>query len=897
MKLFKLFIFIASSIVIGSLAGCTDEAISPFDPSGSGGYEEVKGDALKFTVKLDRVFDEKDGTRALDYEWDNTTYAYYENYIDVQDMFHVYFFDLTGKFLFESKSRWVNQLSSGTTTEWEVTSPVFTMGNADDYGDYWAYIKDKLRNEGFKIAILANHTESQVPQDWGPEKTKYSEAYDAVRKGLQPIAEDLKDKTLPELEKSLVTINDFHFTNSSGAYNSKGTDAQKKRYEAYKAVVKDGSLTGPSNIWMVSRSEMNDGLNPFPKSFDSRATAKEWIREFWDPSRRLNPKDAVYMNETQYRFYRHLHYLWNFGGDDRFTIKTDASGNIVRDKYEDPEFEETVKNASSNPISYSYHAKEWEGRNGYVLRNWLTDWKAGTPKTSASYGSDFSIHSDDYGEFYNIDFTPGGYSEAVVPDESQKYYGVKLKAISEPTDFDTSVKDCIHFTARSVGSIFLKVSGGSGTNKLQIKINGNMNDSKSYTVAANKTTDISHESLAHCAGGDADVWIYCTSGEVTIHQIEFVRDQYLYLTDREGILPSMENPIPMYGVQDFPPLGDVWDEGSTYNLSQILEGSISDIYQSRSISLIRSVAKVTVWFPKTLGEPKHIYARGFNTTAFAEPMDVFMPTNLLWSKDVSHPQSVNYDKSFDANYYDKYFGFYRNFYKFSSDAEKKEKQAEITGLTHNGVCEWYKLQEFGPYFGSNLAFDTYYGWLYGSWAKLPFPWHYNNLEAYQNLSPVNGFDSPHIFNPLILRADFISFVDVTKYFNDNYYHYVIYMPERAIDDPTTLADKASGTTIIPHIEIRFKSGSTQVTATDDRNLEDNDCYRIYFTQNGMTDYGRSLKKDDFNAYEQNNSNLKKHWPVVRNHLYRFIVTDVNQTDLNFLIVDAEQRFPEEIVYE
>lgn len=63
-------------------------------------------------------------------------------------------------FLFEAKTRWVSILPTATSSEasHQVTVPVFTYGNSDDYN--WERIRDILKTRPFKIVILANRPDS-----------------------------------------------------------------------------------------------------------------------------------------------------------------------------------------------------------------------------------------------------------------------------------------------------------------------------------------------------------------------------------------------------------------------------------------------------------------------------------------------------------------------------------------------------------------------------------------------------------------------------------------------------------------------------------------------------------------------------------------------------------------
>lgn len=89
-----------------------------------------------------------------------------ENYIS-PDKFRVLFFDSEDKFLFESRSRWVKKLDArSANSRWLVSVPVFTYGNDiykdDENNDLeydWEAIREILRADSFKVAILVNRPE------------------------------------------------------------------------------------------------------------------------------------------------------------------------------------------------------------------------------------------------------------------------------------------------------------------------------------------------------------------------------------------------------------------------------------------------------------------------------------------------------------------------------------------------------------------------------------------------------------------------------------------------------------------------------------------------------------------------------------------------------------------
>lgn len=117
----------------------------------------TNGYSLNFTVTLDKM----GGTRSI--EGLGNPMEAMEDYVDLEK-FRILFFNKDDKFLFESKSRWVKRLTPTTDdhTRWLVSVPVFPYGNDAEENWEWERIRKTLRNEGFKIAILANRPEMDM---------------------------------------------------------------------------------------------------------------------------------------------------------------------------------------------------------------------------------------------------------------------------------------------------------------------------------------------------------------------------------------------------------------------------------------------------------------------------------------------------------------------------------------------------------------------------------------------------------------------------------------------------------------------------------------------------------------------------------------------------------------
>lgn len=238
-------------------------------------------------------------------------------------------------------------------------------------------------------------------------------------------------------------------------------------------------------------------------------------------------------------------------------------------------------------------------------------------------------------------------------------------------------------------------------------------------------------------------------------------------------LPTKDDPIPMYGVQVFDPLVD-WVEGTTYNLSN-LEGMYTD-YETKNISLLRSLVRCELLVPKSLGKKPTLVAFKYsNIYARTEPMDVSTPTNELWQTD-------------HAN------------------------------------CEDQLIREYGPINNVDDSqnadglnnFYNYNSWFYAIWNTM-YGWDWNKKITKNYSKEVDGQPKkyPHLFNPMAQRNKIVYLANQTGVYtlynsnstyqtvtwakakeavgdfalveDDMYWRYVYYTGERAINDQSNLA--------------------------------------------------------------------------------------------------------------
>lgn len=291
-----------------------------------------------------------------------------------------------------------------------------------------------------------------------------------------------------------------------------------------------------------------------------------------------------------------------------------------------------------------------------------------------------------------------------------------------------------------------------------------------------------------------------------------------------SVTPSENFLIPMYGIQEYKALGAVWVEGTTFDLSNFNKLGPSN-YDYSNISLLRSIAKVEVLIPVSF-ESHSVFLRNMNDNARCEPVDVSTSTGEIW-KNVG-------DKNSKGN-----------------------------------TTEWGKLKERGSFLGSEEKFENDLEWYYGNWFDS------EHLDLY-----------PQILNPFNEIVDCVAFIQTDEYTENNitYDRYLLYVPEKFIDDFKTQGDKKSDPKIC-HIQFRSKD-------FEFGDIDDNSCYRIYFTEGGVSstflkdisngdnaypDFELDEESDEINTwenrYENNPAYLNDHWPIIRNHIYQFKVDE------------------------
>lgn len=168
----------------------------------------------------------------------DTTYAKYvfpDQELDPNRDNYRYMTGENDHFLFESKSRWVANLTGESTNnaQWQVTAPVFTYGNNDEYR--WEDIRYALTHYPFKVVVLANRPDQYKFGNFDGKFSKQEVEYDT---GRGPVWGP--DQTWVPFERrtqegdknidwdNLPTINDLHHCQWDVVYASKNTGDKYK---------------------------------------------------------------------------------------------------------------------------------------------------------------------------------------------------------------------------------------------------------------------------------------------------------------------------------------------------------------------------------------------------------------------------------------------------------------------------------------------------------------------------------------------------------------------------------------------------------------------------------------------------------------------------------------------
>ncbi|MCH5225459.1 MAG: hypothetical protein J1D77_05640 [Muribaculaceae bacterium] len=633
--------------------------------------------------------------------------------------------------------------------------------------------------------------------------------------------------------------------------------------------------SNPNNKYNKVLGYYTDWVESNNAFFTSEETTRIWLRNNWDPEQESR------WNDGDGKPYVNLWSLWNFSGTD------------YRDFFEGYEEEIPDPNNEGSKITrpgeYTVYIDKWARRNGKVISKWMSEENATTKL---------------------LDLTDEDYTDSEIAEPTPLYFktidGAKtvtdgtMKAVKLPEanagDFDSndkikeSGKGYFKFHANATGNLFITAKHGhdsslGGTkNESSITLVAQIGNSKkfqNYTFKyrndngdPNGIQTISKKIQITTASQDVYIYIRPKDGNsLDIYQIEFIQDKYLYDTDRTGIAPSNEQPIPMYGIQSYEPLGNLWEVGTTFDLDNYnyISNDYNDVADPTKtyfhpIYMLRSVAKIEIKIPTSL-ESHHVYLRSLNRYARWEPADVVSNTNEIWTKGHDALSGQDYLK----RDYCEWFNIQNQGVFYNPETQNLDK---IIG----------KDDEDNDIVTGRPQLDVYkkkLAWYYGTWAKNG---QLGGVTPEQTVDVTNEFDYPHIMNALVGRSDFCRFIPAGH--EGIYDRYVLYVGEKYIDDPDSKDLGGAVETSSPkicHIEFRTKDDPYV-------NMDDDQCYRVYFTKDGVYGTPPSLIDDDHGwetQYENKPEILKEHWPILRNHYYSFTVKDID----NKVVIVALEVLP------
>lgn len=818
--------------------GCIRENLVDCDNGSGLGTDEY---GLCFELALENF----DGTATRAYENGDEI----ENYVNSRNM-RVLFFDTDDNYicdlLTDTEACTVFDVSDGNVRRWYVGITLSKLGDFEDD------LRELISTHGFKIAVFANW-------DKRSETTPDYKFDDSSTKGtLGYIAHCIPDQTY----SSLVSDEDVEheaYTHivkdgNMGAWYDWVENHFSNKYEVDRLIRGGGEMKTSGNADALGGTGLDQGEDweyldtstPTAVDFDYDDSTGEFIGRKGVWYSRKERDGATYT-------YRDIWTVWDFGG-----------------KNDEPE------------LNRGAFADEWNQINSHLPEAFETNNKFNglelVPIKSVYAGG--AVTLNDSGILWD-----GRYEYKDKDD--------KLGCLGSTSL--TTTKEYLHFRAATDGTLYIQATG-NGSIGIQTRImhessdeDNNLNYRSVYRLDdAKPETDINGNIVGggitiDVTDGPDDIWIFALGGNVTITEMEFIKDRYLFDTDRIGKQPDKEKQlgIPMYGIQEFGPVGEYWLPGEYFNVSRdSYNAARKEGYQYRPIWMLRSVAKIELRVSKALGgahrsvKPSSVYMRSMNRSSRYEPKDFSTPTNLIW--------------------------YGSEYYKDEKDYQyENEKYSGIVGIDY----EVKNIKGHGVIYDPNaendngISYRKFTSWYYGIWEDL-IDWDWNGQQDI-NPSADDKNPYPRVFNDRIARSDYARFIYGGE--EKGYWYYYLYMPEKNIDDADNTGDR-SVRPKVAHIELRFEDTESGEVFNNDDNLDDNHAYRIYFTDNGR--FGSGVGRDQYDRngkeryqwdqqttafYEDYVVGLKEHWPVVRNTIYRFTLNGLNSTDITVEVCGAASR--------
>lgn len=931
---------VASAI---SLTGCVYDDINDYRP----GNDLRATDGLVFDLAIP----------AMDNEGSSSPYAKerdhgeeWEVFID-QAKFRVLFFDKYGNFLFQVDPQFITLYEKGTMADNETRFDAYRVNLPKKYlfpedrdPVLAAAIEKAIMDDGFKVAVLANwpnFVEGYRDQDYtGDEYLVDADVPTNLDFEFDP--NHIKPNSKLEYLSHCIYDN-VYGDNDNDAYQHliNPSDDKMGVYSSWVSYLYK-SQRQAENFIRAGRDEDVDARNI---EGDVVFTYKDNVERCGcDPANGIYMTDCIDPEKYTYNDYSYtrtvdLDNIYKLENIWRLFNFSAGDPNICPFKTADPKY---------NYLQNYDAIKYWHHRNRYVLIRELNkvNWSNGNSFEIKNHAGETLLSSKNTGcKYVAVNGNDGGYLTLPSKTTSTDYNNIINEGTSkrqkEATNF---IDNGIHFKAYGEGILRIRAKAKDGSNaKLAVMVTNPDGSAMkvNHTFVDNKvnegyyytpSTGIYNEGefmIDPSSKLYLDIYIGAIDGDVDIYEIEYMRSRHIYDSARNAIMPSVDYPIPMYGVQNFEPIRDFIVPDHAFNLSDRAENMhldglkfkdtedlMLDKYPFKFVYLLRSVAKIELRFKKSVfrnNPPEHIMMRVMNRTARCEPMDVINPTEWIWFGDgklphLSSSQSGTMQNPFTGKYEE-----------IPEDAINGAggKNYPFVGVDQ----EFNNIIKFGPLHADrNLGMEGYKKmttWFYGTWANhgdtqdenyqmyFPlYPWNFNGVE----LNEKTDLPYPRVFNTRIDRSDYCRFHHVpNKVINgEEYIVYIMYSPEKNIDD----ADSKGDLTVRPkiqHIEMRFE-GMNEVM-----NFDDNDCYRLYFTDyasaNGkkVLEYyrdGSITHKDaagntvydhyDYTDAEQYSDEFLTYLqPVVRNCHYIFTINSVNdaKADVRMTVCGAASRKP------
>lgn len=899
-----------SLIMGGALTSCVDDELTPEATAGEDFYAVDEDEyAMGVVMSLGQLTGAN--SRAIS-NMDASGLNEIEEYVNTENLY-ILFFNIDGTFLFQINKPVaipIGQSANGLDNQWFIKIPVKDINE-----NLIHYIEENP----FKIAVLANWTYDAEVNTGGK--------WDAFE-FHEPVKEDgsLDIDEFGKLQGDHISM--LSHAQQDNVYE----DLINNGYDHLVYRTETGPHMGPYTEWVHNyHSSINEADHDIRENFNVKENSYE------NPSSKYvdDRGNQTAINHFKIK-YNNIWHLWYFGTDDsefNFTCRTHEvdhmaanikqdwldlnkaakpavveafldrmqnatypSGNIVENivwkmpNYSDmefaygviPRFSTTSSENSGNSVDF----------DALVIGNTNISWEANSDGQPLNLNPLYSYEAA-YKRYHPyIRFTAHADGYLRVHYESQG--GAKLYAHvgrnntpeNDASGYQKDNRDSRYLIDEETGYM-VKTEGGSAQiadipfdpKDVYIYMVVDPNDPE---YAGNITSSTPSEGETEGEDTPDNIPVQ-KMPQITIYGFEYIESRHLYDADRSAILPSKDYPIPMYGIQDFDPIGEYWEPGVLFNLSQF-NNAQKEGYSYRSVSLLRSLSRVEVKLLKSAfpQKPSHVFMRSMNRSARIMPVDFFTPTDIIWN---GFNQSSTSDVKRLQNYV----------------AAGNLSEQHILENSKGVVQEEKNIMQYGPiYIGNNtpqsgdkmINYRRTTAWPFGIWEQ-QWGWNWNrenpavgNFETYKpgdsrDFTGQTVPEYPRILHTRISRSDYCRMTEVDEGSDGQYWHYIMYIPEKNItdaDEPGDINDRPK----IIHVELRFNGGPNAGKEGDNPeenyvdNFDDKLAYRLYFTEGGMAHSG-SFQFDgrgSWDAYEYDLDIVKQHWPILRNHVYTFTVNGI-----------------------